>query len=125
MPYKDKTKYNQYRKQWRETHKDDGNPEETLEARDSIEDSGNPAPVETLKGNPEIPLTAHDLAWKKVMDFIKRPTEGRMSNLEALKRIAGSLGDNAGAVWFGLNGLTMEDIGSVIGTLPPLYGKSD
>ena len=58
--------------------------------------------------------------WQVVRDFISRPTEG-MSNLEKLQRIAGSLGRNADEVWFGLMGLTMGDIGRVIGMQEAKY----
>jgi hypothetical protein len=60
--------------------------------------------------------------WPDVMAYILR--EGpRMANLERLQRIAGSLGKQAGEVWFGISGLTMEDIGEVIGTQEALCGR--
>ena len=61
-----------------------------------------------------------DPAWEHVKEFIQRPSP-RMPNLERLQRIAGSLGKNAHEVWFG--NLTMQDIGQVIGTLPPVLAK--
>lgn len=58
--------------------------------------------------------------WKDVEAFISRESPG-MDNLERLQRIAGALGKYAGDVWFGVSGLTMEDIGSVIGTMEGKY----
>jgi len=59
--------------------------------------------------------------WEHVKDFITRPSNSKMPNLEKLQRIAGSLGKYAGEVWLG--DLTMQDIGEVIGTLPPAISK--
>jgi len=59
--------------------------------------------------------------WLAVAEYINRPGPG-MPNLERLQRIAGSLSKYADQVWFGLGGLTMEDISKVIGTLPPTIG---
>ena len=64
-------------------------------------------------------VTPYD--WEHVKEFIQRPPNSKMPNLEKLQRIAGSLGKNADAVWFG--DLTMQDIGAVIGTLPPAISK--
>ncbi len=59
--------------------------------------------------------------WLTVAEHINTPCPG-MPNLERLQRIAGSLGKYADQGWYGLGGLTMEDIGRVIGTLPPMIG---
>jgi len=59
--------------------------------------------------------------WLVVAEKINTPCPD-MPNLERLQRIAGSLGKHADLVWYGLGGLTMEDIGKVIGTLPPMVG---
>jgi len=60
--------------------------------------------------------------WQHVQEFIKRTEPpGTMPYLERLQRIAGSLGKNAHEVRFGI--FTMEDIGHVIGTLPPVIGR--
>ncbi len=61
--------------------------------------------------------------WPDVKAYISRESP-RMANLERLQRIAGSLGKCSGDVWFGVSGLTMEDIGSVIGTKEGLYARS-
>jgi len=61
-------------------------------------------------------------AWAKVAKNITTPCPD-MPNLERLQRIAGSLGKYADMVFYGQDGLTMADIGKVIGTLPPVYGK--
>ena len=59
------------------------------------------------------------LAW-----YIQQPVpKGKMPHLEALQRIAGSLGKHAGEVRFGVHGFTMEEIGGALGTLPPLIPK--
>ncbi len=60
--------------------------------------------------------------WLVVAEKINAPCPG-MPNLERLQRIAGSLGKHADDVWYGLGGLTMSDIGKVIGTLPPMIAK--
>lgn len=61
--------------------------------------------------------------WEHIKEFISRDvpdTEpNKMPYLERLQRIAGSLGHNAGEVWFG--GLTVCDIAGTIGVLPPRY----
>jgi hypothetical protein len=67
-----------------------------------------------------IPDVIPSEGWRTVEAYISR--EGpAMPNLERLQRIAGSLGKYAGDVWFGLSGLTMRDIGEVIGTQPARY----
>ena len=66
-----------------------------------------------------IPVTPLD-GWPDVIAYIERDSP-RMPNLERLQRIAGSLGSNASEVWFGVTGLTMQDIGEVIGIQPSLY----
>lgn len=58
--------------------------------------------------------------WPDVKAYISREAPG-MANLERLQRIAGALGKRAGDVWFGVSGLTMEDIGSVLGTKEGKY----
>ena len=58
--------------------------------------------------------------WPDVKAYISREVPG-MANLERLQRIAGALGKRAGDVWFGVSGLTMEDIGSVLGTKEGKY----
>lgn len=71
--------------------------------------------------------------WPDVKAFIERESLG-MPNLERLQRIAGSLREHklspvgggpsypaSKDVWFGVSGLTMEDIGSVIGTKEGKY----
>ncbi len=58
--------------------------------------------------------------WLAVAEHINTPCPG-MPNLERLQRISGSLGKYADQVWYGLGGLTMSDIGKVIGTLPAMY----
>ncbi len=60
--------------------------------------------------------------WLTVAEYINRPGSGPMTNLERLQHISGSLSKYADQVWYGLGGLTMEDIGKVIGTLPPMVG---
>jgi hypothetical protein len=60
--------------------------------------------------------------WAIVARNIVKPCPG-MSNLERLQRIAGSLGKYADQVYYGQHGLTMKDIGGVIGILPPLVTK--
>lgn len=61
--------------------------------------------------------------WQHIVSYISRDvpeTEpNKMPYLERLQRIAGSLGHNAGDVWF--SGLTMQDVGETIDTLPPKY----
>ncbi len=59
--------------------------------------------------------------WLTVAEKINTPCPG-MPNLERLQRISGSLSKYADQVWFGLGGLTMSDIGKVIGTLPQMIG---
>jgi hypothetical protein len=68
--------------------------------------------------NPVTPSPAD--GWTDVKAYISREAPN-MPNLERLQRIAGSLGKNAGEVMFGVTGLTMEDIGSVIGTMEGKY----
>ena len=58
--------------------------------------------------------------WADVIAYLNEPDHG-MPNLERLKRIAGSLGKRAGEVYFGISGLTLEDIGAVIGVQGGLY----
>ncbi len=58
--------------------------------------------------------------WLVVAEHINTPCPG-MPNLERLQRISGSLGKYADQVWYGLGGLTMSDIGKVIGTQPAMY----
>ncbi len=59
--------------------------------------------------------------WLVVAEHINTPCPG-MPNLERLQRISGSLGRYSDDVWYGLGGLTMSDIGKVIGTLPASIG---
>ena len=61
-------------------------------------------------------------AWQHFIDYLRRPCPG-MPALEREQRIAGSLGEHAEQVYFGLSGLTIKDVGNVIGTLPPFYPK--
>lgn len=58
--------------------------------------------------------------WPDVEAYILRDSP-RMPNLERLQRIAGSLDKYADQVMFGVSGLTMQDIGETIGSLPPAY----
>jgi hypothetical protein len=67
-------------------------------------------------------LAAHGGGWADVARDVTSPAPG-MPNLERMQRIAGSLGKYTDDVWYGDKGLTMGDIGKVIGTLPPLIGK--
>ncbi len=60
--------------------------------------------------------------WLTVAEKINTPCPG-MPNLERLQRISGSLGKYTDDVWYGLGGLTMGDIGKVIGTLPAMTPK--
>ena len=63
--------------------------------------------------------------WQHIKEVVQRkePPE-TMPYLERLQRVAGSLGKNAGEVRYGVHGLTFEDIGNVIGILPPVIGKT-
>ena len=61
--------------------------------------------------------------WKDVKAYVQRESSG-MPNLERLQRIAGSLGSQAGEVMFGVTGIMMEDIGSVVGVEGAKYGKA-
>lgn len=71
-----------------------------------------------------VAISQTDKAWEHVKEYIQEETPS-MSRLERLQRIAGSLGKLAPHVWFGIGdtgtGLTMADIGSVIGTKEALY----
>ena len=110
MPYKDaeqareanREKARRHREKIKGVTKIDSNP------RESVTPAVTPNPND---------------GWKDVEAFIKRDSP-RMANLERLQRIAGSLGKRSGDVWFGVSGLTMEDIGSVIGTQEGLYARS-
>lgn len=51
--------------------------------------------------------------WAKVIEYIERP-----GNLDKMKAIIGSLGRYADQVWLG--GLTVKEIGDVIGGGPPI-----
>jgi len=65
----------------------------------------------------------HDPAWVHIKEFVQRQEPpGTMPYLERLQRIAGSLGKNAHEVRLGA--LTLEDIGKVIGVMPPVIGKA-
>lgn len=79
-----------------------------------------PAVIEVLFEAPN----AMPLVGQHLIEFTKTSCPG-MPRLERMQRIAGSLGKHADKVWFGchptLSGLTMQDIGDVIGTLPPLH----
>jgi len=61
-----------------------------------------------------VPVNPQDAAWQKVREFILKPSNSRMSNLEKLQAIAESLGKYADDVLFGVGGLTMGDIGRVL-----------
>lgn len=67
-------------------------------------------------------VTPLDEAWQHVKDYISAPCTG-MNRLERMQRVAGSLGKNSGRVWFGFKGLTMADIGRVIGTQEPAHSR--
>ena len=69
------------------------------------------------------PILPTEPGWADVQAFILRDSP-RMGNLERLQRIAGSLGKYADDVMYGISGLTMLDIGEVIGTQPALYPVS-
>ncbi len=77
----------------------------------------------TKVGVTEQGVTRLPPAWQAVKDYITRPTIREPSNLERMQRICGSLGKRADDVWFGFGGLTAQDIGEVIGILPPGVGK--
>ena len=75
------------------------------------------------EGRPILHIPEKD-GWKQLRDYLKADP----SRLEKMQRIAGSLGKHAHAVWFGIgpnaSGLTMEDIGKVIGVKPALVGMN-
>ena len=77
-------------------------------------------PVTPKYVTPNLP---QEPGWADVQAFILRDSP-RMANLERLQRIAGSLGKYADDVQYGISGLTMLDIGEVIGTQPALYPVS-
>ena len=58
--------------------------------------------------------------WRDLESYIQRAGPA-MPNLERIQRIAGSLGPNADAVQFGITGITVQDIGTTIGTQPAKY----
>ncbi len=60
--------------------------------------------------------------WLAVHAYIQRPQVGRMSQLERIQRIAG--GKHSEHIRFGINGPTLEEIGSIISVLPPLITRS-
>lgn len=63
--------------------------------------------------------TLDDPAWQSVANFINRDSNTKMTNLEKLQRIAGSLGKYADGVFMG--DLTMGQIGRVIGVKEGKY----
>jgi hypothetical protein len=66
----------------------------------------------------DVPFTRD--GWKDVKAYVERESSG-MPNLERLQRIAGSLG--ASEVMFGVTGITMADIGSVVGVEAAKFEK--
>lgn len=82
---------------------------------ETLDDNVKPQSCETLN-EVKPPVTPSPVdGWPDVKAYISREVPG-MANLERLQRIAGALGKRVGDVWFGVSGLTMEDIGSVLGT---------
>ena len=63
---------------------------------------------------------AIEQGWRDLESYIQRAGPA-MPNLERIQRIAGSLGPNADAVQFGITGITVQDIGTTIGTQPAKY----
>ena len=108
MPYKDKEQQKEAVKRAVQKHREGITQEPAIPTEPDI---------------PVIPDVIPKLSpeWAHVREFISRPQSGRMTNLEKMQRVAGSLGKNAGDVWVG--GLTMEDIGEVIETLPAAISK--
>ena len=54
-------------------------------------------------------------AWEHVAEFIRRPSDDKMTNLQKLQGISENLGALGHEVRFGLQGLTVAQIGTVIG----------
>ena len=69
------------------------------------------------KDTGEIKLDSDGCNWQGVQTAIRR------GDLLKLKRVAGSLGDRADQVRYGLDGPTFERIGDVIGREQPAFGR--
>ena len=142
MPYKDPLKQKEAHLAAQKRYKERALVEKVSTERVSLASVDTQNTGETPGVNQALKRRAEtDPQWAHIEEFISRPTlKGQMSNLERLQRIAGSLGKYASEVRFGYygsitlakdspaqmrcGGLTMEEIGKVIGILPPLQGKS-
>jgi len=78
-----------------------------------------PDSVSPESQNPVSPLLDSP-AWRTVANYITRESP-RMNNLERLQRLSGMPAPFNGMVWFGNQGLTLADIGAVIGTKEAKY----
>ena len=101
MPYKDAEQAREAAKLRQQKHRNRVTPD--------LSHPVTPA-ITLLEGDP----------WADVKAYIERESP-RMANLERLQRIAGCLGKRAGEVYFGISGLTLEDIGKVIGVQEGVY----
>ena len=88
----------------------------------ALGDNVNPADALIPSVNPRSPIIRED--WRAVHAYLQRPQVGRMSQLERIQRIAGSLGKHAESVRFGVTtGPNFQEIGELIGTQPAFLTK--